>query len=250
MSGRIATTWHTEGIGLWNAPTSNPCCSQSNAIALLSNYNYVLEIPDDNIGPNQGDDYYIVIRTSNTISDGDDFRLRMDSGSIKYKSFKTVDVNLDTSGANDIAPGSSGSELITGPIIAGVPINLRFNDLTFLGQKVDPLTNAQDAPLEVLGLNLDVASKFPEEEQPGFSDEEISSFVLQFVDKTEATVILEDPANPVKQNSFYLGDTISGEISDNADEDYYVFTTPAGATRARVQVFAENPEALGTQRGC
>jgi hypothetical protein len=208
------------------------CCVQDPPHRYRLTYNYVLEIPDNNEGPNQGDDFFVVIRTSNTVSDGDDFRVRMDTGSITYRNYKEIS-NFN------LAPGANDTRLITNTVTASVPINLRLNDLTKFQQRVDPLISPSDLPLEVLGLNADVAADEAEQPQPGLSDEAITSFVLELVTRPRRrwswSRITRGGGEPDLS-----GDTARGEILTVQDADYYTFTAPAGVTRAKLQPWAES----------
>ncbi len=155
-------------------PTANPPCTNRVAGRPVFRLTYVhgIEFPDDDYagGPNDGDDFYITIRTSPYVANGDDFAVRIAEGGIRFSRYEWP-------GLFDLSPKSSPNSITTPVLRADVKIKSRFSDQTVQDELVSP--GALDAdPLELFALNVDLGGSL-EGPQPGVSPEGISGFVLE-----------------------------------------------------------------------
>lgn len=139
-----------------------------------TNYQYQLQIPDENFGPLAGNDFYVVLRAGDTAQTGDSFRVRISSGQrnrqftftdpndgtiqtvdapdrgISYQSF----INTDTAQGTFFGfPNVSKNQITTGPIVvrsANVPPSISFlapssqQNLASETLTYDVIFNAQD----------------------------------------------------------------------------------------------------------
>lgn len=155
-------------------------------------YVHGIEIPDDDFvgGPNHGDDFYVTIRTSPLIANGDDFQVRIAEGGIRYSRYEDVVWH-------NFTPKSSRNSVTTPLLRADVRIQARMSDQTFEGQMIAPGA-VEDDPMETFALNLDMGGDVfgP---LPGVSPERLSGFVLELFSPADALpreriVISNNPA--------------------------------------------------------
>lgn len=114
-----------------------------------TNYQFHVQIPDENFGPLGGNDFYVVLRAGDTAQTGDSFRVRISSGQRNRQftfadpddgTIQTVDapdrgisylsyVNTDSTVGLPAFPNVSKNQITTGPIIvrsANVPPSISF----------------------------------------------------------------------------------------------------------------------------
>jgi Mg-chelatase subunit ChlD len=106
-------------------------------------YDYVHEIPLDDLGPNAGDDFYVVIRTSPTIAAGDDFRIEIPPGGIQFSTYR----DWDNYG---LFSSSSAASLTSRVITAKTTTNAVLNNLTTQGMRIDATSDG----VAIIGINL------------------------------------------------------------------------------------------------
>ncbi|MBE7557870.1 hypothetical protein HS125_02520 [bacterium] len=150
-----------------------PCTNRSGGEPVIQvTYVHGIEIPDDDFvgGPNDGDDFYVVLRTSSTLSNGDDFAVRIAPGGIRYSRYESPAIF-------NLTPRANRHGITTPLLRADVKIQARLTDLTSEGQFISPGALDED-PFELFGLNMDLGGS-REGVQPGVSPERLSGFILE-----------------------------------------------------------------------
>ncbi|MCD6521724.1 M6 family metalloprotease domain-containing protein [Candidatus Calescamantes bacterium] len=179
-------------------------------------YSYVIYIPDDDEGVNHGDDFFVVIRTSNSISHGDDFRVEVPSGGIRYSTWRWNRLvnnwwDHGEDGGWGLFPGSLDNNLTSHRMVAINTVECTLEKFTTSGQRID----ATSPPTPVIGINLN----------DDYSDEYLQKVRVHFWDNEgDGKFTLEDLADLVNNESsgvaLYIDDPDSdtpGKFDDPND---------------------------------
>ncbi len=113
-------------------------------------------IPADDLGSNQGNDYFVVIRTSSAVSNGDDFRVRVSpvaaNGVVEWP------MHFQPRQTNGIFEYTYSYEAVTTKTLrANTQTDTVFTNLVKVGQKIE--TNSD--PTAVLGINMNDSGNNP-----------------------------------------------------------------------------------------